>query len=102
METSGNIRTIHPLDQFCAENNIFHYLIDRGKPAQNGTVERSHREDEEKFYQQNKFKSITDLQNKIRIWNNYYDNLEHCGLEGQTPNEFLADYELINPPNVCT
>jgi transposase InsO family protein len=96
------VKTLHALDVFCRDHNIIHYLIDRGKPAQNGTVERSHREDEEKFYQQNKFKNLNDLQNKMRIWNDYYNNLEHCGLEGKTPNEFLANYKLINPPYVCT
>ncbi len=84
-----SIKTIHSLDLFCRENNIIHYLIDPGKPAQNGTVERSHREDQQKFYEQNKFKSIFDLQRKIRIWNDYYNNLEHCGLNGKTPNEML-------------
>lgn len=84
-----SIKTIHSLDLFCRENNIIHYLIDPGKPAQNGTVERSHREDQQKFYEQNKFKSILDLQRKIRIWNDYYNNLEHCGLNGKTPNEML-------------
>lgn len=95
------VKTIHALDRFCAKNGIIHYLIDPGKPAQNGTVERSHREDEEKFYQQNTFKDYFDLQNKLRRWNMYYNNLEHCGLNGKTPNEFLADYQLTNPPNVC-
>ncbi len=95
------IKTIHPLDIFCDENNIIHYLIDKGKPNQNGTVERSHREDEEKFYQQNKFKSFEDLQNKIKMWNDYYNSLEHCGLGGKSPNEFLENYSKINPPNVC-
>lgn len=95
------VKTLHPLDVFCAQHNVIHYLIDRGKPAQNGTVERSHREDEEKFYQQNKFKTLKDLQIKLKIWNDYYNNLEHCGLNGKTPNEFLANYKLINPPNVC-
>ncbi len=95
------IKTIHPLDAFCNENNIVHYLIDKGKPNQNGTVERSHREDEEKFYQKNKFKTFQDLQIKARLWNNYYNDLEHCGLEGKTPNEFIRDYQLTNPPNVC-
>jgi len=83
------VKTIHGLDRFCAQNNITHYLIDPGKPAQNGTVERSHREDEEKFYQQNSFHSVKDLRTKIRIWNNYYNNLEHCSLQGKTPNEML-------------
>jgi len=96
------VKTLHSLDVFCSENNIIHYLIDRGKPAQNGTVERSHREDEEKFYKRNKFKNVTDLQNKLRLWNDYYNNLEHCGLNGKSPNEFLDDYSTKNPPYVCT
>jgi len=92
------VKTIHTLDLFCRENNIIHYLIDPGKPAQNGTVERSHREDQEKFYEQNKFKTFTELKSKIRIWNNYYNNLEHCGLDGKTPNEMLG----LQVTNVCT
>ena len=80
------IKKIHTLDMFCAKNNITHYLIDPGSPAQNGTVERSHREDQEKFYERNKFGSFNDLKRKIRIWNDQYNNLEHCGLSGKTPN----------------
>lgn len=85
------VKTIHALDQWCAKPNIIHYLIDPGKPAQNGTVERSHREDEEKFYQRNTFKTKTALKKKIRFWNNYYNNLEHCALDGKTPNEVLFE-----------
>jgi len=91
---------MHALDQFCAAHNIVHYLIDPGKPAQNGTVERSHREDQEKFYEQNRFKNLDDLKRKLKVWNTYYNNLEHCGLGGKTPNEFLENYKLIKPPNV--
>jgi len=96
------VKRIHALDIFCQENGIIHYLIDPGKPAQNGKVERSHREDQEKFYEQNIFSSFEDLQKKMRRWNMYYNNLEHCGLEGKTPNEFLKEYRLTNPPNVCS
>ena len=94
------VKTIHTLDVFCGQRNIIHYLIDPGKPAQNGTVERSHREDQEKFYERNKFRSLKELKRKIVLWNNYYNNLEHCGLNGKTPNEFIKDYQLIKPPNV--
>lgn len=95
-------KNMHSLDQFCQEHNIIHYLIDPGKPAQNGTVERSHREDQEKFYEQNRFKNFKDLQSKLKEWNMYYNELEHCGLNGKTPNEFLKDYQLIKPPYVRT
>lgn len=87
------IKTIHPLDIFCGENGIAHYLIDKGKPAQNGTVERSHREDQ-RFYDKNKFKSLDDLRNKIQTWNEGYNNLEHCGLDGKTPMEMLHLFKL--------
>jgi len=83
------VKKIHALDLFCAKNNIVHYLIDPGKPAQNGTVERSHREDEEKFYQPNRFKNPHQLKKKLRVWNEYYNDLEHCSLNGKTPNEML-------------
>jgi transposase InsO family protein len=96
------VKTIHALDLFCKEKNIIHYLIDPGKPAQNGTVERSHREDQQKFYEQNKFRNIWHLQKKLKEWNMYYNNLEHCGLDGKTPNEYLANYKLIKPPYVHT
>jgi transposase InsO family protein len=83
------VKTLHALDRFCGQHGIVHYLIDPGKPAQNGTVERSHREDQEKFYERNEFRSVNDLKKKIRFWNEYYNNLEHCGLSGKTPNEVL-------------
>lgn len=95
------VKMIHGLDMFCGENNIIHYLIDPGKPAQNGTVERSHRSDQESFYDQNTFSSLSDLKRKLKVWNIEYNNLEHCGLDGKTPNEYLVEYQSTNPPNVC-
>jgi len=88
-------RRLHGFDACCAKYNIIHYLIAPGKPAQNGTVERSHREDQEKFYERNTFRTVQSLQRKIRLWNNEYNNLEHCGLDGKTPLEFLAEYKMI-------
>lgn len=80
---------LHALDLECQRLNIIHYLIDPGKPAQNGKVERSHRTDQEHFYDLNKFRSVIDLKKKLKIWNEYYNNLEHCALGGKTPNEML-------------
>lgn len=95
------VKTIHALDIFCQDHDIIHYLIDPGKPAQNGKVERSHREDQKKFYEQNTFSSFSDLQRKMRRWNMYYNDLEHCGLDGKTPNEYLKEFQSTNPPKVC-
>lgn len=95
------VKTIHGFDVFCHWSDITHYLIDPGKPAQNGSVERSHREDQEKFYEVCRFRDFASLQRKLRCWNVYYNDLEHCGLGGKTPNEFLRNYQLTNPPKVC-
>ena len=86
------VKTLHALDQFCASHKIIHYLIDPGKPAQNGKVERSHRSDQESFYDRNIFFTISRLQKKLKQWNLEYNDLEHCGLNGKTPNEYLINY----------
>lgn len=81
---------LHPFDLECQRLNIIHYLIDPGKPAQNGKVERSHRTDQEHFYDEMKFNSYEDLKYQLRLWNMYYNDLEHIALDGKTPNEALT------------
>jgi len=85
---------LHIFDKVCQKYNIIHYLIDPGKPAQNGKVERSHRTDQEMFYDRNRFKTLEELKYKIKLWNMHYNNLEHCALDGKTPNQMLE--ELTN------
>lgn len=80
---------LHSLDQFCIARGIMHYLIDPGKPQQNGKVERSHRSDQQSFYDECQFKSLDELKYKTNLWNMYYNDLEHCGLNGLTPNQAL-------------
>jgi transposase InsO family protein len=84
-----SVKTLHALDVYCAEHDIIHYLIDKGKPTQNGKIERSHGEDQRKFYERETFTSVIELKSKIVVWNEYYNNLEHCSLGGLTPNEVL-------------
>jgi len=45
-----NTKRIHIFDSFCAENHIFHKQIRPKTPWHNGKVERSHRSDQECFY----------------------------------------------------
>ena len=80
---------LHPLDILCNNLGIDHYLIDPGKPQQNAFVERSHRTDQEKFYNELKIKSFEELRYKLRLWNMHYNNTKHCGLNGKTPNQAL-------------
>ena len=89
---------IHSLEKLCQELGITHYLIDPGKPSQNDKVERSHRTDQESFYDDLLFKSFNELQLKLKLWNMYYNDLEHCALNGKTPNEALGS----GVQNACT
>jgi len=88
----------HAFDVWCHEFGIQHYLIDPGKPAQNGKVERSHRTDQEKFYDQSIFKSLEELRYKLRLWNMCYNDTRHCALNGLTPNQALR----LRVQNVCS
>jgi transposase InsO family protein len=95
--------SLHPFNLLCQKYNIIHYLIDPGKPQQNGKVERGHRTDQEMFYNfhnKNIFKSLKELKAKIRIWNEKYNNMEHCRLNGKTPNEMLELLLVKEPKNV--
>ena len=94
------VKTLHQLDVYCREHDIIHYLIDPGKPSQNGTVERSHREDNRQFYREHSFSSLNDLQTKIRRRNETYNNLEHCSLNGKTLNEVLQLLQSQSMPKV--
>lgn len=80
---------LHAFDIECKKYDIVHYLIDPGKPAQNGKVERSHRSDQESFYDKIKYNNLEELRYQIKLWNMYYNDLKHCGLNGLTPNEAL-------------
>lgn len=89
----------HPFDLACLESGIKHYLIDPGKPAQNGKIERFHRTVEEEFYQTNTFTDLNSLRKKFRDYLYYYNNeREHSSIEFLTPLEKLktfAQYEKI-------
>ena len=79
----------HAFDVACGEFGIPHYLIDPGKPQQNSFVERSHRTDQQKFYDESEFKSFEELKYKLRLWNMFYNDTKHCSLNGKTPNQML-------------
>lgn len=80
----------HAFDAKCIANDISHFLIDPGKPAQNGAVENSHSLDQRIFYDWlKKPRSLEEYQYKLRLWNMWYNDLENIALDGLTPNEYL-------------
>lgn len=81
-------RRKHSFDWMCSAHKITHYLIQPGKPAQNGKVERSHRTDREEFWNRVSFNSLEELDLKGQAYINWYNNeREHLGINGLTPRE---------------
>lgn len=58
---SKSTKRIHPFDILCDELSIKHQLIRPRTPRHNGKVERSHRNDGERFYKYLSFYSYDDL-----------------------------------------
>lgn len=61
-------------------------------PDQNGVVERSHRTDEEEFYQETEISHLStkELNEEISKWETYYNTKRlHFSLNFDTPEEFL-------------
>ena len=54
-------RRTHPFDLYCQKQGIVHQLIRPRTPRHNGKVERSHRNDNERFYARLSFYSYEDL-----------------------------------------
>lgn len=95
---------LHALDLACARNNIVHYLIDPGKPAQNGKIERFHLTAENDFWQQETFTDLNSVKRKFRDFLYYHNNeRENQANEYLTPLEKLRTFpeyanikEIIN------
>jgi len=86
---------IHAFDRACDEMNIVHYLIDPGKPAQNGKIERSHRTDREEFWSRFQSSSLTATQRKLTDYIKWYnEDREHLGINGLTPVEMLKKCQI--------
>jgi transposase InsO family protein len=83
----------HFLEAFCREHKIRHHLIEPGEPALNGKVERSHRTDQQSFYDLNRFDRLGPLQQNFIDWIDYYNHERpHWGIKGMTPTEKLATF----------
>ena len=86
---------LHIFDLTCKRLGITHYLIDPGKPQQNGKVERSHRTDREEFWNAVSFRSLPELERQLASylkWHN--EEREHLGIDGLTPIEKLQKCQI--------
>jgi len=71
---------------------IRHAYIKRGTPQLNGKVERSHRSDQQEFYQLLSYKGDVDLMAKLDQWERFYNfHRPHGAFNGKTPYEALRE-----------
>lgn len=76
---------VHPLDVLCAELQITHKLIRPRTPWHNGKVERSHRNDQERFYNFLRFYSYDDLQIQMKRYLRRSNRIPMSVLNWMTP-----------------
>jgi transposase len=82
------MKKLHPLDQLCISENIYHHKIRPRTPRHNGKVERSHRCDNERFYNNLKFYSLDDLRYQAKLYLKRSNNIPMSVLNYKTPNEY--------------
>lgn len=90
----ADIKKVHPLDEFCKNNNIKHHKIRPRTPEHNGKVERSHRNDNERFYSFLKFYSLEDLREQGKKYLKRSNNIPMAVLGYLTPKEKRQQLEL--------
>ena len=74
------------------DKGIRHAYIKPSSPQLNGKVERSHRTDEQEFYQLLNYKDDVDLNAKLAEWESFYNlSRPHGAFDGRAPYEILRE-----------
>ncbi len=82
---TAKTRRVHPLDTFCNKIHITHKRIRPRTPWHNGKVERSHRSDQERFYNHLRFYSYDDLQKQMKWYLKRSNRIPMSVLGWETP-----------------
>lgn len=91
-------KCIHPVDKLLNSLNIEHKLIKPRTPRHNGKVERSHRNDSERFYKFLKFYSFDDLLYQMNRYLYRSNNILSSVLGWKSPNQ--KERELIKSGDI--
>lgn len=75
--------TICIVDKFLSKCGVKHKLIKPRTPRHNGKVERSHRTDQECFYDNLQFSTFEELKEKMEEWLNRYNDRPHSSLKNR-------------------
>lgn len=86
---------IHLFDAYCDDLGIKHKLIRPRTPRHNGKVERSHRNDQERFYNYLKFYSYDDLIIQMKSYLRRSNNIPMQVLGWKTPLEKRFELEAL-------
>ena len=84
-----DVKKIHPFDKFCKSENIEHKRIKPRTTRHNGKVQRSHRNDQERFYNYLKFYSMEDLHLQASRYLKRSNNIPMSVLNYLTPKEII-------------
>ena len=90
----AKIKKIHPVEEALKKLGIKHHKIQPSTPEHNGKVERSHRNDNERFYSYLKFYSIDDLREQGQRYLKRSNNIPMAVLGYLTPQEKRSELEL--------
>lgn len=85
---------IHPVDVLFNQLNISHKLIRPRTPWHNGKVERSHRNDQERFYNFLSFYSFDDLQLQLKRYLKRSNNIPMAVLGWKSPLQKRREIEF--------
>lgn len=86
---------VHILDLLCAQLHIEHKLIRPRTPWHNGKVERSHRNDQERFYNHLKFYSYPDLLIQMKRYLRRSNNIPMSVLGWKSPLQKRHELEQL-------
>ncbi|MFZ5975272.1 MAG: integrase core domain-containing protein [Bacillota bacterium] len=83
-------------EETAAELGITHKRIRPYTPRHNGKVERSHREDQKRFYNTHCFYSFADFGAQLAVHHYRSNNRPMRPLQYSSPREFLRAYTVLN------
>ena len=90
---SNSKRDIQTLfEKTAADLGVRHRLIRPYTPRHNGKVERSHREDQKRFYSVRSFFSLADFQKQLAVHNRSSNNFPMRPLSWLSPIDFLVQF----------
>ena len=90
----SNREMVSLFERTAAELGIRHKLIRPYTPRHNGKVERSHREDQRRFYATHTFYSLADFDAQLAVHRRASNNRPMRPLQYNSPNDFLRTYTV--------